>query len=372
MAEPTEALNLAITRASANLTISLLDDATLIEQINLVCRSSNRAVVRLLMACALAKIDQPAVDIRKPYTQIDSDDTFSGRSYDEKYLDEFIHAHQLPCNPTTAFLTPALRNRNSTLVPGMQLEGRPKIAYDTALELLDAAHTNRITADDLLAEIIRQLLVYRNERQQQLAFQMSLLRDEGETIPLSSEGIVTLISQHLNSPRASRLPVLVVAAAYNAAQDFLGERVLPLQAHNAADSQTGALGDLEITLIDDDEVVTSYEMKMKRVSTVDIDNALHKISVVGRVDNYIFITTDVISEEVKTYAASIYDKTGGIEVVVLDCIDFLRHFLHLFHRLRMRFLDEYQTLVLAEPESAVRHELKTAFLALRQAAESGE
>jgi len=48
------------------------------------------------------------------------------------------------------------------------------------------------------------------------------------------------------------------------------------------------------------------------------------------------------------------------------------HFLHLFHRLRMQFLEEYQQLVLAEPESAVSQPLKEAFLALRQAAESGE
>jgi hypothetical protein len=55
---------------------------------------------------------------------------------------------------------------------------------------------------------------------------------------------------------------------------------------------------------------------------------------------------------------------------VLDCISFLRHFLHLFHRLRMDFLETYQQLVLDEPASAVNQSLKEAFLALRQAAES--
>ena len=80
----------------------------------------------------------------------------------------------------------------------------------------------------------------------------------------------------------------------------------------------------------------------------------------------------MIEEQVKEYAASIYDRSGGMEVVVLDCIGFLRHFLHLFHRLRMQFLEIYQKLVLAEPESAVNQPLKEVFLALRQAAESGE
>ncbi len=38
----------------------------------------------------------------------------------------------------------------------------------------------------------------------------------------------------------------------------------------------------------------------------------------------------------------------------------------------MQFLEAYQELVLEEPESAVSQPLKEAFLALRQAAESGE
>ncbi len=56
----------------------------------------------------------------------------------------------------------------------------------------------------------------------------------------------------------------------------------------------------------------------------------------------------------------------------LDCISFLRHFLHLFHRLRAAYLDMYQELLLLEPESAVSQPLKEAFLAMRQATESIE
>lgn len=114
-------------------------------------------------------------------------------------------------------------------------------------------------------------------------------------------------------------------------------------------------------------------MKLKKVTKLDIDRALQKIKNVSKkIDNYIFITTEIIDDDVKEYAKGIYEKTEGIEVAVLDCIGFLRHFLHLFHRLRFQFLEAYQKLLLEEPESSVRHELKEAFLALRQAAESGE
>ena len=84
------------------------------------------------------------------------------------------------------------------------------------------------------------------------------------------------------------------------------------------------------------------------------------------------ITTDVIDPLVAEYAATFYEKTDGTEIAILDCIGFLRHFLHLFHRIRADYLNAYQTLVLNEPDSAVSQTLKEAFLALRQAAESGE
>ena len=84
------------------------------------------------------------------------------------------------------------------------------------------------------------------------------------------------------------------------------------------------------------------------------------------------ITTDTIDLEVAEYTASMYEMLSGTEVVVLDCLGFLRHFLHFFHRLRIDFLDAYQTLVLSEPDSAVKQPLKEAFLSLRQAAESDE
>ena len=166
---------------------------------------------------------------------------------------------------------------------------------------------------------------------------------------------------------------MIVAAAYEAAKTRLGERVLNLTAHNAADEQTGAVGDIQITLLGEDKVVTSYEMKNKSVQRGDIDRALQKIAAQGKhVQNYIFITTEPVTEEIRDYARSKYDETGGVEIAVLDCIGFLRHFLHLFHRIRKDFLDQYQVLVLKESDSAVSQALKEAFLALRQAAESAE
>lgn len=371
---PDEILQDAYRRALIGMDTTVVTDADIQERVEYVCRCmSNRAGVRLLMSCLLGKLHNPKVDIRKPYTEIAGKDTFSGRTYDERYVTKFIHEYRLPLNTTTAFLTPTLRNINRTLTVNRELVGRPRDLYKKTLQLLEDVSANRVSADLLLVETVRVLLQLRNEKLARMTSLLHALEHIEDALPLSSEAIVTLIGQHLACKNSSRLPVLVVAAAYGAAGSRLAERVLNLNSHNAADLQTGSLGDVEIHLVGEDKVITAYEMKSKRIVQEDIDAAVAKIvKASNRIHNYLFVTTEVIDPVVVQYAASFYEKTDGIEIAILDCIGFLRHFLHLFHRIRSEYLEAYQALVLREPDSAVSQTLKEAFLALRQAAESGE
>lgn len=344
------------------------------EKVLFISRHKIGADVRVLMACTLAKIHEPAKDIRKPYSVL-GDDSYSGRYYDEHPIAAFISAQGLPCNRTTGFLTPAFRTKNIALTPDVSLGGDSPELDAAFLAVITAIFEGHISAEDVLTEIIRELLRIKQAHESELEMSMVRLREPGLSDTLSAEGIVMLLQQHVASPYTSRLPVLMVAAAYSAAAPLLREHTLPLQEHNAADEQTGALGDVEIVLTADNNLVTCYEMKTRRVTHNDIDQALQKAQKYWqregkRLDNYIFITTDKIDVDVAEYAASLYEKTGGIEFVILDCISFLRHFLHFFYRVRMTFLEAYQALLLAEPESAVRHELKISFLALRRASET--
>src|SRR5207302_204405 len=147
---------------------------------------------------------------------------YSGRTYDESYVTAFVIEHQLPCNTTTAFLTPAFRNRNVTLTPETEMVGRPASLYKTALQLLTDVQETRVTADDVLAETVRWLLLIRDEKRLRIQTLVAGLSVADGTAPLSAEAIVGLIEQHLKIPGSSRLPVLVVAAAYAAATAHLG------------------------------------------------------------------------------------------------------------------------------------------------------
>lgn len=284
-----------------------------VERIDYVCRNpQNRVGIRLLLACMLAKAARPEVDVRKPFTEIGGADSFSGRSYDEMYIAPFVNKYKLPCNSTTAFLSPALRTKPVVLSRDAQLGGRPRKLYQTLLQIFDAVYRGSLSAEDVLAEIIRLLILIRDEQQQRVATLLATLRSAHERLPLSSEMIVSLIEQHLKLPRTSRLPVLIVAAAYQVAASHLGEHILPLTAHNAADEQTGALGDVQISLIDENSVVTSYEMKSRRVTLEDIDRATQKIShLAQQIDNYIFITIAPLIPSCRTMPSSGMSTTAA-------------------------------------------------------------
>src|SRR3989338_4753050 len=223
-------------------------------KIEFICRcNANKAPIRFLMSCLLAKIDNPKVDIRKPYTEIKGKNNYSGRFYDEHFVEALVHKYKLPCNPTTAYLTPAFRNIDRLLTTDLALVGRPREAYDYALEILAVVHKEKETSKNILQEIIRFLLIAKTEDEGRMKQLIAELKQTKDFLPLSSEEIVTLLTQHLACKNSSRLPVLIIASAYETVKEKIGEKYLSLQAHNAADKQTGSIGDVEVTLINRSE-----------------------------------------------------------------------------------------------------------------------
>lgn len=347
----------------------VVDGDLLIKVVFIGRNIKNKAPIRFLLSCLAAKIDRPDIDIRKPYTATGAH-SFSGRGYDENVVQALVTAYNLPCNSTTAYLTPAFRNRNEVMVQGLKIEGRPPELYRYTLDVLTAVYENELTPVDLLRELFRQLIIVRDQNTRRISELIDALGTTAGAQPLSGEQIIMLLEQHLNCANASRLPTLIITAAYQSVGNLIGEMAKPLNAHNAADKQTGAVGDVEITLLTDDRAATCYEMKDKPITRHDLDVALLKIAEPGlSLDNYIFITTEPIDEQVAAYAKSLYTRTG-VEFALVDCIGFLRHFLHLFHRHRAEFLEHYQLLVLTEPDSSVSQPLKEAFLSLRRVAET--
>jgi DNA adenine methylase len=184
-------LEASLKRAQKNLGHSFIHDEEIAARVvSVVNCPSNRAGVRLIMSCMLAKAHRPEIDPRKPYTKIGGKDCFSGRSYDEQFIGDFITKHNLPCNSTTAFLTPTLRNMDQTLTTKVVLVGRPAVMYHDALLLLDDVRAGRVSAQDVLDESIRLLLLERDARKVRLKTLLSGVARVAGALPLSSEDTV--------------------------------------------------------------------------------------------------------------------------------------------------------------------------------------
>ncbi|MHB8753791.1 MAG: hypothetical protein ACYC92_02370 [Candidatus Acidiferrales bacterium] len=206
-------LNDSYHRALKRQTKPFITDSKFLKRIETVALClKNRAGVRALLACSLAKIDNPRFDIRKPYTDITGDDrkdNYSGRMYDESYVEDLkTKPYNLPINSTTAFLTPGFRTKNIVLTTNVELEGRPAEMYEAVLQLFDDIQKNRVSAQNVMDETIRLLILERDKR---FASIKNLLKDIKHTVdklPPSAEEIVKLIRQHLDCRNSARLPVL--------------------------------------------------------------------------------------------------------------------------------------------------------------------
>ncbi len=366
---PTAILEEALRRAERSPDRPLVNEPTIERRIETIIeRRASRSGARLLLAGLLAKIDEPTADFRQAL-EVGSDLFLAIGRHDDVRLTDFLDRHRLPCG-ASLFPVFGLPKAAPLFGPDTPIVRRRTAMFCETVSLLVDFGRVRASSLNALAEAIRRLVRLREVHAQRIElFRVRSGRAYDEA--LSSDAIVALLGQHLACRNASRLPVLMIAAAYRAVGGLVGEGSRPLLSHNAADEQTGAVGDVEIHLVGEDHVVTAYEMKLKPVARDDVDRAVTKVA--GHqppIQKYLFVTTEAAEPAVHEYAASIYDRLG-VEMAILDCLGFVRHVLHFFHRHRMAFLEAYQELLLAEPESAVRQELKEAFLTLRMAAETG-
>src|SRR6266852_9578295 len=107
--EPTKILAEALKRAKGSLGKPLVEDRSVSERIKSVAlEKANRSGIRVLLACSLAKAEDPKRDIRRPYDKIgdapECKDNYSGRRIDERFITAFRTEHSLPFISTTAFL----------------------------------------------------------------------------------------------------------------------------------------------------------------------------------------------------------------------------------------------------------------------------
>lgn len=140
--------------------------------------------------------------------------------------------------------------------------------------------------------------------------------------------------KYKDSKGASRLPVLALYAIYTVLLDelsrFSGKKLKPLEAHSAADAQTGAIGDIEI-IDGDGNAFEAIEVKHGLpITTAMVDSAKQKIRG-SLVDRYYILTTHSQHEPSEDVLREVENvkKLLGCQLIVNGVIPSIKYYLRM-------------------------------------------
>lgn len=160
---------------------------------------------------------------------------------------------------------------------------------------------------------------------------------------------------------SAMLPGLAIVSIFNVTEDVFSTKT-------NFDKLTDVIDSIESTQLSHDHIVAVYLVMRYVVTIGNLDDATVKPSKrANRIENLAIIAANNICPEVADYAVTLHETTGGTEVVILNCCDFIMHFIYVFQQRRTEFLDTYESLWLSQPDSSVGSASKDVFLALRRA-----
>lgn len=206
------------------------------QSFQIIFATTVQAYRETLLGCALARLQDRAINIRLPYVN-QGPGAYNGRTLDERVVNPFLQQHRIPSSRGPYLST----FRRSVRFDASTRQGlRDKTGYDAFLELITALEGMTEDAD------LRAFTSY-------LLYKFAKLREAAE-VPLSRlqrislEQYESLITSLLNTPSGGRLPVILVVAAFRTIKDYFGlEWVIDYQGINVADAATGVGGDITIT-----------------------------------------------------------------------------------------------------------------------------
>ena len=206
--------------------------------LDIVFSSRTQAFREALLGCFLAKLHNPAVDVRKPYVS-QSDLAFNGRTLDERVVNPILQQRRIPSS-RGPFLSVFRRSVEFTVATRDGV--RDKSGYDAFLAFL--AFIEGIPNDD--SDSL-------TEAAYAIVFRFVQLR-EASNVPLtriqrmSLRQISSLISRLLEVPSGGRLPMFIVVAVLQAVNEHLRLNwEVQWEGINVADAASGLGGDIVVS-----------------------------------------------------------------------------------------------------------------------------
>lgn len=319
----------------------------------------NKGVLTVVMTSAFYKKQHPDQDIRKHQSSIEGG--YSGRTFDTRYVTPFLKSHGFPAMSESGWLTRSLEQK----VPyDANYTGAitPKKLKDAFLYIINDIQNGPDSVDSIISYLLQGLIIQRDKKTVALACPRNL--------PISE--IVSLLDLHFHAKYvgygASRLPVLAMYAVYQSLieehqERYAGMQLLPLESHTSADSQSGRIGDIDITR-PDGTTFESVEVKFDiKVDNNIVENAKNKI-LPSKVERYYILSTkeekaqdvESINDEIKRLK-----KVHGCELIVNGILPTIKYYLRLLHN-PQNFLEHYVELM--TKDKAIKFEHKTKWNSL--------
>lgn len=239
-------------------------------------KSSTQAYREALIGCALARIDNPQINIRLPYVK-QADNAYSGRSLDENVVNPLLREQHIPS--TKGPYLSSIR-RNVSFVPGT-LGQRDEIAYTALLDFIgELEKADTASAHSYLRYLMLAFVQLREASNVPLA--------DVKRLSLDQYGI--LIGGLLEVRSGGLLPVLVTVGAFMTISEcFNLNWKIEWQGINVADAARGAGGDITVTRNDD--VLFSVEVTEREIDRARVISTFQTKIAPGGIDDYIFFYT---------------------------------------------------------------------------------
>jgi len=261
-----------------------------------IISSKTQAYREVLIGCAIARILDPLIDIRKIYVN-QGKDAFNGRTLDEKVVNPFLHEHEVPCSKGPYL---SVFRRNVSLHRDTGKGVRDKTGYTAMLAFITILeNTHQSSANDLLSSLLYGLIELRDTST------ITLSRIQR----LSMEQYGALIDSMLTTPSGGLIPVLLAVSAFSAVRDtYLLPWDIRWQGINVADSPSGAGGD--ITINREGKIVISVEVTERAIDKARVISTFNtKISPHG-IDDYLFFFSATEPTDEARSAARAYFAQG--------------------------------------------------------------
>lgn len=298
------------------------DDAPGVEQylsdycdsLDAVFSSKTQSYREVLLGCALARLIDEEIDIRRPYVKQEGR-AFNGRTLDENVINPFFQENLIPCSKGPYL---AIFRRNVMLTEETRSGLRDKTGYDAMLVLLSAIENTNTEQErlDFVGCLLKRFAILRDQSRVPLA----------KINRLSIEQYRDFLNALMRCQSGGLLPVLASVALFQTVDSqYKLNWDISWQGINAADGATGAEGD--VTVKQDGEVYIAIEITERPIDSRRVVSTFNTKILHSDARNYLFIYTNTAPDDTALQTAkSLFSQ--GYDINFANLVDIIiQHFM---------------------------------------------